>query len=172
MTFPHPSKTARPRAVMGCMSTTLLSNLICTWKCNPIRSLLHLDFNLSANKIKNLIYAKVGPPGSHGNNLVQVAKAKTWQLTSPMAGAATSSSGDNTTQSDVFLLSTWLWIRTVNWSGGSTNPAEGLAYPCAVCCSTCNIDVIRYGRERWTAACNHAATCRAWRRARKPRTAA
>ncbi|ONM39418.1 Nucleotidyltransferase family protein [Zea mays] len=68
---------------------------------------------LPTSDIDNLIYAKVGPPGSYGNNLVQTAKAKTWQLTSPTAGAATSSSGDSATQPDTFLLSTWLWIRTV-----------------------------------------------------------
>jgi hypothetical protein len=52
---------------------------------------------------------------------------------------------------------TWLWIRTVNWSRGSTNPIEGLASPCVVCCSTRNIDASR-ARERRTAAC-HRLSC-------------
>jgi hypothetical protein len=101
------------------------------------------------------------PPGSHGNNLVQAAKVKTWQLTSPTTGAAASSSGDNATQPDMFLLSTWLWIMMVNWSGGSANPAEGLASPCVVCCSTRNIDASRYARERRTTTSSCVAACHA-----------
>jgi hypothetical protein len=43
-----------------------------------------------------------------------------------------SSIGDSATQLDVFLLSTWLWIRMVNWSGESANPSKGLAATCRV----------------------------------------
>jgi hypothetical protein len=129
---------------------------------------------LIANKIKNLTYAKVGPPGSHGNNLVQGAKAKMWQLTSSTSWAVASSSGDITTQPYMFLLSTWLWIRTVNWSGGWANPASDVSrcareWQTATCSHARKPCAATWRRQ--VAAYNHAVACHAWRCARKPHAA-
>nr|AWA45259.1 putative protein phosphatase 2C 48 [Paspalum simplex] len=97
----------------------------------------------------------VDPPGSQGNGLTLAVNAKTRQYSCSTAcpahtgqsiAAAARSGGDGAAQPDVFLLSTWPWIGTVNWSGGSANPAEGLAATWAACCSH-RTDTSRHAKD-------------------------
>jgi hypothetical protein len=182
------------------MTTVLLSNLICTWSVRKsatiTKSLLHLDFNLFANKIKNLIYVKVGPLDPMGTTSSRLQRPR--HGSSPVLWPELPQVPVETAHPIKRVLAVHMAIDQngeLEWR--IDQPCWRSCLPmCRVlfnvqyrCKSLCQrtadrsrATVCRAWRRarkphvvawrRQAPACSRAPTCRAWRRARKPRATA